>query len=258
MSILVIAEVNKGNLAANTLNVVTAAQKIGGTISILVAGSNISQAEAAAAQIAGVNKVLSFDDEIFHYDLAENTAALVTNLVKEHNFGYVLAAATSFGRDYLPRAAALLDCEQISAISEVIDANTFVRPIYAGNILATVQSNAPIKVISVRTTSFAAAANTGGAATITAVKGNFDVGKSKFIGQQFSTSDRPELTDAKVIIGGGRGLQNGENFNKLLYALADKLGGAVGATRAAVDAGFVANDLQIGWRNSAHGRDQRC
>lgn len=243
MAILVIAEHTNSALAAATLNVVTAAQKIGGDIHVLVAGSGVGGAAEAAAKVAGVSKVLVADNAAFAHQLPENVAPLIAELGK--GYSHVLAAATTNGKNFLPRAAALLDVDQISEIIAVESADTFKRPIYAGNAIATVQSTAAIKVITVRTTGFDAVAAEGGSAAIEAVGAANDAGKSAFVGEELAKSDRPELTAAKIVVSGGRGMGNGDNF-KHLYSLADKLGAAVGASRAAVDAGFVPNDMQVG------------
>ncbi|MFG5863435.1 electron transfer flavoprotein subunit alpha/FixB family protein [Metapseudomonas sp. CR1201] len=243
MAVLVIAEHNNGALAAATLNTVTAAQQIGGEVVILVAGQGVGAVAEAAAKIAGVSKVLVADNAAYAHQLPENVAPLVAELGK--GYSHVLAPATTNGKNYLPRVAALLDVDQISEIIAVESADTFKRPIYAGNAIATVQSSAAVKVITVRTTGFDAAAAEGGAAAIEAVGTVTDAGTSAFVGEELAKSDRPELTAAKIVISGGRGMQNGDNF-KHLYALADKLGAAVGASRAAVDAGFVPNDMQVG------------
>ena len=243
MAVLVIAEHSNGALAAATLNTVAAAQKVGGDIAVLVAGQNVGAVAEAAAKIAGVAKVLVADNAAYAHQLPENVAPLVAELGK--GYSHILAAATTNGKNYLPRVAALLDVDQISEIIEVVSADTFKRPIYAGNAIATVQSSAPIKVISVRTTGFDAASAEGGSASIEALGEVFDARSSTFIGEALAKSDRPELTAAKIVVSGGRGMGNGDNF-KLLYALADKLGAAVGASRAAVDAGFVPNDMQVG------------
>ena len=243
MALLVIAEHANAELKPATLNVVTAAKEIGGDIHVLVAGSNAKPAAEAAAKIAGVAKVLLVDAPIYEHRLAEDLAALVVKLAP--GYSHVLAPATTSGKNFLPRVAALLDVAQISDISAVVSADTFVRPIYAGNALATVQSKDAIKIITVRGTGFAAAEATGGSATIEATDPVATSGLSTFVSQELSKSERPELTSARVIISGGRGMQNGENF-KLLEEVADKLGAAVGASRAAVDAGFVPNDYQVG------------
>ncbi len=243
MAILVIAEHSNAALSAATLNVVTAAQKIGGDIHVLVAGAGCAAAAEAAAKVAGVSKVLVADNAAFAHQLPENVAPLVAELGK--GYSHILAAATTTGKNFLPRVAAALDVDQISEIIAVESADTFKRPIYAGNAIATVQSSAAVKVITVRTTGFDAAAAEGGSAAVEAVAGAADAGKSAFVGEELAKSDRPELTAAKIVVSGGRGMGNGDNF-KHLYALADKLGAAVGASRAAVDAGFVPNDMQVG------------
>ena len=243
MSILVIAEHDNASLKGATLNTVAAATKIGGDITVLVAGSNCGAAAQAAAAVAGVSKVLVADNAAYAHQLAENVALLVAEVGK--GFTHILAAATSNGKNTLPRAAALLDVAQISEITEVVSADTFVRPIYAGNVMATVKSSDSIKVITVRATGFDAVAATGGSAAVEAVSAAHDAGVSSFVKEELAVSDRPELTSAKIVISGGRGMQNGDNFS-LLYAVADKLGAAVGASRAAVDAGFVPNDMQVG------------
>ena len=243
MALLVIAEHANAELKPATLNVVTAAKEIGGDIHVLVAGSNAKPAAEAAAKIAGVAKVLLVDAPIYEHRLAEDLAALVVKLAP--GYSHVLAPATTSGKNFLPRVAALLDVAQISDISAVVSADTFVRPIYAGNALATVQSKDAIKIITVRGTGFAAADATGGSAAVETIDAVATSGLSTFVSQELSKSERPELTSARVIISGGRGMQNGENF-KLLEEVADKLGAAVGASRAAVDAGFVPNDYQVG------------
>jgi len=244
MTILVIAEHTNAALAPATLNTVAAAQKIGGDIHVLVAGAACGAAAEAAAKIAGVAKVLVADNAAFAHQLPENVAPLVAEL-GGNGYSHILAAATSNGKNILPRVAAQLDVDQISEIIAVESADTFKRPIYAGNAIATVQSSAAVKVITVRATGFDAAAAEGGSAAIEAVSNGADAGKSSFVGEELAKSDRPELTAAKIVVSGGRGMQNGDNF-KHLYALADKLGAAVGASRAAVDAGFVPNDMQVG------------
>jgi len=248
MAILVIAEHNNAVLAAATLNTVAAATKIGGDIHVLVAGSGCGAIGEAAAKIEGVPKVLVADDAAYANQLPENVAPLIAQLVGESgakNYSHVLAPATTNGKNFLPRVAALLDVDQISEIIAVESADTFKRPIYAGNAIATVQSSAPIKVITVRATGFDAVNAEGGSAAVEQVSGSGDAGKSAFVGEELAKSDRPELTAAKIVVSGGRGMQNGDNF-KHLYSLADKLGAAVGASRAAVDAGFVPNDMQVG------------
>lgn len=243
MSILVVAEHDNASIKGATLNTVAAAQKIGGDITVLVAGQGVGAAADAASKIAGVSKVLVADSAPYEHQLAENMGLLIAELGK--GYQYILAAATANGKNYMPRAAALLDVSQISEIVEVVSGDTFKRPIYAGNVIATVQSTDPIKVITVRTTGFDPVAATGGSAAIEAVAFAQDAGVSAFVKEELAKNDRPELTAAKIVVSGGRGMQNGDNF-KLLYALADKLGAAVGASRAAVDAGFVPNDMQVG------------
>lgn len=243
MAILVIADHDNANLFGATLNTVAAAQAIGGDIHVLVAGQNAQPVADAAAKVAGVSKVLLADNAAYAHQLPENLAPLVVELAA--NYSHVLAAASTNGKNFLPRVAALLDVDQISEIIAVESADTFKRPIYAGNAIATVRSTAPIKVITVRATGFDPVAAEGGSAAIEAVSLAKDAGISSFVGEELAKSDRPELGAAKVVVSGGRGLQNGDNF-KILYALADKLGAAVGASRAAVDAGFVPNDMQVG------------
>lgn len=243
MSILVIAEHDNASLKAATLNVVTAASKIGGNVDVLVAGSNCGAAAEAAAKVTGVSKVLVADNAAYQYQLAESLGELVADLGK--NYTHILAAATTTGKDFLPRAAALLDVNMISEIVSVESADTFTRPIYAGNAIATVKSSDAIKVLTVRGTGFDAAGAEGGSAAVEAVSIVKENTKSAFVGEELAKSDRPELTGAKIIVSGGRGMQNGDNF-EMLYKVADKLGAAVGASRAAVDAGFVPNDMQVG------------
>jgi electron transfer flavoprotein alpha subunit len=247
MTILVIAEHDNKVVAPATLNTVAAAAKIGGDIHVLVAGAGVGAVAEAAAKIAGVAKVLVADNAAYAYQLPENVAPLVAGLVIEQRtiYSHVLASATSNGKNILPRVAAQLDVDQISEIISVESADTFKRPIYAGNAIATVQSNAAVKVITVRATGFDPVAAEGGSAAVEAVGAAHDAGISSFVGEELAKSDRPELTAAKIVVSGGRGMQNGDNF-KHLYALADKLGAAVGASRAAVDAGFVPNDMQVG------------
>ncbi|HCT40405.1 MAG TPA: electron transfer flavoprotein subunit alpha [Moraxellaceae bacterium] len=243
MSILVYAEHDNASIKGATLNTVTAAKAIGGDIHVLVAGQGCQAAADAAAKIDGVAKVLVADNAAYGHQLAENISALVAELGK--GYSHILAPATTNGKNFLPRVAALLDVNQISEISRVVSADTFERPIYAGNAIATVQSTDAIKVLTVRPTGFDAAAATGGSAAVEAVSVVADAGKSTFVGEELAKSDRPELAGAKIVVSGGRGMGNGENFS-ILYSLADKLGAAVGASRAAVDAGFVPNDMQVG------------
>ena len=243
MSTLVIAEHSNNELKSATHHTVTAAQALGGEIHVLVAGGGCQAAADAAARIPGVAKVLVADNAAYAHQLAENMSALIAELGT--GYDYLLAPATSNGKNVMPRVAALLDVAQISEITAVISGDTFQRPIYAGNVIATVQSTDARKVITVRITGFDAAPAEGGSAAIEAVSIAKDAGLSSFVGESLAKSDRPELTAARVVISGGRGMQNGENF-KLLEAVADKLNAAVGASRAAVDAGFVPNDYQVG------------
>ncbi len=243
MSTLVIAEHSNDELKAATLHTVTAATALGGEVHVLVAGANCAAAAEAAARIAGVSKVLVADNAAYAHQLAENVSKLVAELGASYD--NLLAPATSNGKNVMPRVAALLDVAQISEITAVLSADTFQRPIYAGNVIATVQAGDARKVITVRTTGFDAAAAEGGSAVVEAVAIVADAGRSSFVEEKVAKSDRPELTDARVVISGGRGMQNGENF-KMLEAVADKLNAAVGASRAAVDAGFVPNDYQVG------------
>jgi electron transfer flavoprotein alpha subunit len=243
MSILVIAEHDNSSLNVATLNSVTAAQAIGADIDILVAGEACQDAAAQAAQVAGINKVLVADNSAYANALAENIAPLIAEVGA--GYSHILATATTTAKNIMPRAAALMDVQAISDISAVVSADTFKRPIYAGNVIATVQSADAIKVLTVRGTAFDAAAAEGGSAAIEAVASAHDAAVSAFVGEEVAVSDRPELTAAEIVISGGRGMGNGENFD-MLYSLADKLGAAVGASRAAVDAGFVPNDMQVG------------
>ena len=243
MANLVLAEHDGKAVRKSTLNTIAAAQKIGGDIHVLVAGHNCGDAAKAAAQLAGVAMVLHADSAALADDLSENVAALIVSLAK--GYSHVLAPATPNGKNVLPRAAALLDVQQISDIIAVEGADTFVRPIYAGNALATVQSSDALKVITVRTTGFDAVAATGGSAAVKSVAAPADSGLSSFVSREVAKSERPELTSARVVVSGGRGMGSGDNF-KLLEPLADKLNAAMGASRAAVDAGFVPNDWQVG------------
>jgi electron transfer flavoprotein alpha subunit len=243
MSILVIAEHDNNEIKGATLNAVAAAQAIGSDVDILIAGANCGAAADAAAKIAGINKVVVADNAAYEFMLAENVAPLAVELAA--NYGHILVPATTNGKNVIPRVGALLDVQPISDISAVISEDTFQRPFYAGNIVATVQSSDSIKVMTVRTTAFDPVAAEGGSATIEAAGGVHDAGVSEYKGEEVAKSDRPELTAADVIVSGGRGMQNGENF-ELLYKVADKLGAAVGASRAAVDAGFVPNEMQVG------------
>ncbi|MGE5537465.1 MAG: electron transfer flavoprotein subunit alpha/FixB family protein [Gemmatimonas sp.] len=243
MSVLVVAEHDNRVIAPATLNTVTAAGRIGGEISILVAGKDCGAAAEAAAKIAGVARVFVCDADAYAHPLAEPLAALIISLADRVR--HILFPATTFGKNVAPRVAALRDVSQISDIVEVIDAETFVRPIYAGNALATVRSSDLLKIVTVRATAFPKAAAEGGAATIETIRPCTDPGGSRFVSAALTRSERPELTAARVIISGGRGMQSGDNF-RLLDAIADRLNAAVGASRAAVDAGFAPNDFQVG------------
>ncbi|HZQ72617.1 MAG TPA: FAD-binding protein [Burkholderiales bacterium] len=244
MALLVVAEHDNKTVRKATLNAVAAAQKIGGELDVLVAGHNAGEAAQAAARIPGVRKVLHADAAHLAEFLAENVAALVVSVAK--GYSHILAPSTSNGKNVMPRAAALLDVQQVSDIIGVEGPDTFVRPIYAGNALATVKSKDALKVITVRTTAFDAVPSTGGNATVESIAAPADSGLSSFVTREVSKSERPELTSAKIIVSGGRGMANGENFKKVLEPLADQLGAAMGASRAAVDAGFVPNDWQVG------------
>ncbi|WP_227247494.1 electron transfer flavoprotein subunit alpha/FixB family protein [Paraburkholderia caribensis] len=244
MTILVIAEHDNVSIKAATLNTVAAASKIGGDVHVLVAGSNAQGAADGAAKIAGVSKVLLADAPQLAEGLAENIEGTVLNIARDYS--HVLAPATAYGKNIAPRIAAHLDVAQISDITAVNSTDTFERPIYAGNAIATVQSGDPVKVITVRTTGFDPVAAEGGSASIEEIEAAADAGISAFVNRELTKLDRPELTSASVIVSGGRGLGNGENYTKVLEPLADKLGAALGASRAAVDAGFVPNDYQVG------------
>jgi electron transfer flavoprotein alpha subunit len=243
MSTLVIAEHDNSSLKTATLNTVAAAQVMGADIDILVAGADCGGAAAAAAAVPGVGKVLVADHAAYAHQLAENVSLLIAEVAA--GYDNIIAPATTNCKNTMPRVAALLDVAQISEITSVVSADTFQRPIYAGNVIATVQSSDAKKVVTVRTTAYDAAPAEGGSATIEALDAVHDAGISAFVGEEVAVSDRPELTSAKIVISGGRGMQNGENF-KLLDGIADKLGAAIGASRAAVDAGFVPNDYQVG------------
>jgi electron transfer flavoprotein alpha subunit len=243
MSTLVIAEHDNNSLKVATLNAVAAAQVLGSGIDILVAGAGCSGAAEQAAKVPGIGKVLVADNAAYAHQLAENVSLLIAEVAAAYD--NIVAPATSNCKNTMPRVAALLDVAQISEITSVESADTFKRPIYAGNVIATVKSTDAKKVITVRTTAYDAAPAEGGSATIEAVSAVHDAGLSSFVSEEVAVSDRPELTSAKIVISGGRGMQNGENF-KLLDGIADKLGAAIGASRAAVDAGFVPNDYQVG------------
>ena len=244
MSELVIAEHDNARIKGATLNTVTAAAACGGDVHVLVAGHNAGAAAQAAAQIAGVAKVIHADAAGLEHGLAENVAAQVLAIAS--NYSHILFPATAGGKNVAPRVAAKLDVAQISDITKVVSADTFERPIYAGNAIATVQSADSVKVITVRTTGFDAAAAPGGSAAVETAAATADNGKSSFIGSEIAKSDRPELTAAKIIVSGGRALGSAEKFNEVITPLADKLGAAIGASRAAVDAGYAPNDLQVG------------
>jgi len=244
MTSLVIAEHDNGSLKSATLNTVTAAIACGGDVHVLVAGHNAQAAAQAAAQVAGVAKVLHAEAPAFEHALAEPLAAQVVALAGDYS--HVLFPATASGKNVAPRVAALLDVAQISDISKVVSADTFERPIYAGNAIATVQSADQVKVITVRGTGFDAAAATGGSAAVESLSATATDGKSSFVGAELAKSDRPELTAAKIIVSGGRALGSSDKFNEVLTPLADKLGAALGASRAAVDAGYAPNDWQVG------------
>ena len=243
MSILILTEHDNGQLNPATLNSVTAAGEIGGDVHLLVAGDPSGAVAKQATTISGVSKVLIADDAAFANGLAENIAPLITGLAS--SYSHLLAPATTSGKNIMPRVAALLDVMQISDIVAILDASTFKRPIYAGNALSTVSSKESIKVITVRSTAFEAANAEGGSAAIETVSGGEDAGLSSYVKSELSSSERPELTSASIVVSGGRGMQDGANFT-MLEKVADKLGAAVGASRAAVDAGFVPNDYQVG------------
>ena len=243
MSILVIAEHDNSELKTATLNTVAAGLAIGGDIDILVAGADCESVAESASQIPGITKVLLANKETYKNCLAENIGNLVVELAE--GYSHILSPATTKGKNFMPRVAAKLDVSQVSDISAVISEDTFERPIYAGNCIATVQSTDSVKVITVRTTGFDACESSGGNATVTAVDNDTNAGVSSFVKEEIAESDRPELTAADVVISGGRGMQNGDNFS-LLNGIADKLGAAIGASRAAVDSGFVPNDMQVG------------
>jgi electron transfer flavoprotein alpha subunit len=245
MSVLVLAEHDQRSLKAATLHTITAAQRLGGDVDVLVAGSDARAAAEAAAAVPGVTKVLLADAPAFQQPTAESLAAVLLDVVKQRSYTHVLAPATGFGKNVMPRVAAKLDVAQVSDVTSIESPDTFVRPIYAGNAFATVQSSDAVKVLTIRTTAFDPAATSGGNAPIEAVQAPTDAGPTKVLSQELTQSARPELGSARVIVSGGRGLGSGENF-KLLEALADKLHAAIGASRAAVDAGYVPNDYQVG------------
>jgi len=244
MTTLVIAEHDNHALKGGTFNTVSAATAIGGEVHLLIAGNSAGQATQAAAQVTGVSKVIHADAPHLDHGLAENVAAQILSIA--NNYSHILFAATASGKNIAPRVAAKLDVGQISDITKVISPDTFERPIYAGNAIATVQSQDKIKVITVRTTGFDPAAATGGSATVETATATADSGKSSFQGSEIAKNDRPELTAAKIIVSGGRALGSSDKFNEVLTPLADKLGAALGASRAAVDAGYAPNDWQVG------------
>ncbi|KVA46973.1 electron transfer flavoprotein subunit beta [Burkholderia cepacia] len=248
MTILVIAEHDNASIKAATLNAVAAAQALGaaggGDVHVLVAGHNAQAAADAAAKIAGVSKVLLADAPQLEAGLAENVEATALNIAKDYS--HIVAPATAYGKNIAPRIAAKLDVAQVSEITAVVSADTFERPIYAGNAIATVQSSDPVKVITVRATGFDPVAAEGGSAVVEKIEAAADTGKSRFVSREVTKLDRPELTSASIIVSGGRGLGSGENYTKVLEPLADKLSAALGASRAAVDAGYVPNDYQVG------------
>lgn len=243
MSILILAEHDHGTLKSSTLNTVGAAVKIGGEIHILIAGHGCDGAAKAAASVAGITKVIKADHESLAHFLAENIAPIIVDL--SASYSHILAPASTFGKNILPRAAALLDAQQISDIIEVVSADTFKRPVYAGNAIATVKSTDKIKLITVRSTTFDPAQSTGGGANIETYSVKDSAKLSSFVSQEISKSERPELTSARIVVSGGRGVGSAANF-AIIEKLADKLGAAVGASRAAVDAGYVPNDYQVG------------
>lgn len=244
MAILVYAEHDNAELKKATLSTVTAATQMGDDVHVLVAGSGCKPVAEQAAKVAGVSKVICVDNPAYEYQLAENVSLLVKDLAGDYS--HIVAPATTNGKNFMPRVAALLDVSMITDVMQVIDANTFERPIYAGNALATVKTSEDKVLVTVRTTAFDAAAAEGGSASIEELDNAQDAGKSSFVGEELAKSDRPELTSAEIVVSGGRALANGENFTKYIEPLADKLGAAIGASRAAVDAGYVPNDMQVG------------
>lgn len=244
MAILVYAEHDNAELKKATLSTVTAASQMGSDIHVLVTGSGCKPVAEQAAKVAGVSKVICVDSPAYEYQLAENVSLLVKDLAGDYS--HIVAPATTNGKNFMPRVAALLDVSMITDIMQVIDANTFERPIYAGNALATVKTSEDKVLVTVRTTAFDAAAAEGGSAEIQELDNSQDAAKSSFVSEELAKSDRPELTSAEIVVSGGRALANGENFTKYIEPLADKLGAAIGASRAAVDAGYVPNDMQVG------------
>jgi len=244
MAILVYAEHDNAELKKATLSTVTAASQMGSDIHVLVAGSGCKPVAEQAAKVAGVSKVICVDSPAYEYQLPENVSLLVKDLAGDYS--HIVAPATTNGKNFMPRVAALLDVSMITDIMQVIDANTFERPIYAGNALATVKTSEDKVLVTVRTTAFDAAAAEGGSAEIQELDNSQDAAKSSFVSEELAKSDRPELTSAEIVVSGGRALAKGENFTKYIEPLADKLGAAIGASRAAVDAGYVPNDMQVG------------
>jgi len=244
MATLILAEHDNKNLKPSTLHTVQAAVKLGQPITILVVGHDCAAVAQQAATVQGVGKIMHADDPVYANFLAENVGALIAKLAPA--FTHILAPATSFGKNILPRAAGLCDVAQISDVLDIVSTDTFVRPIYAGNAIATVQSKDKIKFVTVRSTAFDAAVSTGGTAVIKKIEGAADSGLSRFVSAELSKSERPELTAARIVVSGGRGVGSSENFKTVIDPLADKLGAAVGASRAAVDAGYVPNDYQVG------------
>ena len=244
MAILVYAEHDNNELKKATLSTIAAAEKMGSDVHVLVAGSGCQSVADAAAKASGVSKVLLADNAAYEYQLAENVALLVKDLAGDYS--HIVAPATTTGKNFMPRVAALLDVSMISDITAVVDAKTFERPIYAGNAVATVQTSEDKVIVTVRTTAFDAVVAEGGSASVETVATVEDAGKSNFVSEELAKSDRPELTSAEIVVSGGRALQNGENITKYIETLADKLGAAVCASRAAVDAGYVPNDMQVG------------
>ncbi|WP_201533043.1 electron transfer flavoprotein subunit alpha/FixB family protein [Psychrobacter ciconiae] len=245
MAILVYAEHDNASLKKATLNTIAAAKQMGDDVHVLVAGSNVGAVAEEVTKAAGVSKVLVADNAVYEHQMAENIALLVSD-VAGGDYSHVVAAATTTGKNFMPRVAALLDVSMVSDITAVVDATTFKRPIYAGNATATVQTSESKIVVTVRTTTFDAVADEGGTASIEALDDVQDAGNSQFVSEEMAKSDRPELTSASIVVSGGRALGSTENFEKYIDPLADKLGAAVGASRAAVDAGYVPNDMQVG------------
>lgn len=244
MAVLVYAEHDNKELKKATLSTITAGQKIGGDVVVLVAGANCASVAEQASKVSGVSKVLLADNAVYEYQLAENVADLVVPLAGDYS--HIIAPATTTGKNFMPRVSALLDVNMVSDITAVIDVQTFERPIYAGNAIATVKNTEAKKVITVRGTAFDPASAEGGSASVESVATVADLGKSKFVSEELAKSERPELTSAEIIVSGGRAVGSSENFSKIIEPLADKLGAAMGASRAAVDAGYVPNDLQVG------------